>query len=78
MYYDFIVFDWNPVAGLGAWYILSTMANWGTFRWRVSAQKKGPTPLQCRPPNNQTNQPLTSEVWPGGKTKNPPSLVQGL
>src|SRR5581483_8139656 len=43
-----------------------------------SFQKKGPTPLQCRPPNNQTNQPLTLNAKLSGKTKNPPSLVQGL
>jgi hypothetical protein len=37
-------------------------------------KRKGRTPLQCPPPNNQTNQPLASGVWPAGKTKNPSGL----
>src|SRR5580700_4539676 len=37
--------------------------------------KKGRTPLQRPAPNNQTNQPLTSELQLDGKTKNPSSLI---
>jgi hypothetical protein len=37
--------------------------------------KKGRTPLQRPAPNNQTNQPLTSELQLDGKTKNPSSLM---
>jgi hypothetical protein len=44
MYYDFIVFDWNPVAGLGAWYILSTMANLANVSLEgVCAKKRADT-----------------------------------
>jgi len=34
--------------------------------------KKGGRHCSVRPPNNQTNQPLSLKRLPGGKTKNPP------
>jgi hypothetical protein len=34
--------------------------------------KKGGRHCSVRPPNNQTNQPLSLSGFPGGKTKNPP------
>jgi hypothetical protein len=40
--------------------------------------KKGGRHCSVRPPNNQTNQPLSLNRLPGGKTKNPPGSVSEL
>jgi exopolyphosphatase/pppGpp-phosphohydrolase len=48
---------------------------WGcssTNEAMIIPMKKGGRHCSVRPPNNQTNQPLSPSGRPGGKTKNPP------